>query len=255
VLRCLEEARGTWVIVTGDDDPPLPNYVEDLRRRALEYPQAVCLSYGAPVIRKQLYETRGRLELLQKMDSLGSFTFLSSNLYRREKVLPALRWGYTVPAFCPHVTVLIMAVQDGDQVVALPEALVRQPDPSGWPVLLYSHYVGGLLDLPLTLEERRALARVMLQWPNYSLIFNMLADDEKMSVEEKLYHFDHIVFKRLSLCGTWREGAKMLGYRCLLKWPWLLALLPRFKRLLGRGKPPLRDRDPDTLNTSKLERL
>ena len=165
ILRCLEMSDTPWVMVTGDDDRALPDMIDRILNDIAANPDATILHYATANMhqRKQEWQTRGRMEFLSRLDSFGNLLFISSSVFNVAKLRGAFDWAHHYTYSCaPHLVLLLKAMEPDAVATFHSASLVDWTLPkvenrgSKFPMALG---LPTLLELPLSAEERRLLAR------------------------------------------------------------------------------------------------
>jgi glycosyltransferase involved in cell wall biosynthesis len=164
IIRCLELAESEWVWIVGDDDFIRPDGVRTVKQAIGQCQDATFLNFGSSeFVRTQSRRSAGVEAAISDLDNFGNLLFISTGVYRREKLLVALRFGYHFAYSCgPHVAALLASLGDTGIVYWLPEVIVDRPVSSEESYLNFSAKFLGLptlVELPIPEASRSALAR------------------------------------------------------------------------------------------------
>lgn len=165
ILRCLELCETPWVMVTGDDDRPLPGMVSRILDDIAANPDATILHYATANMheRKHDWLTRGRREFLSRIDSFANLLFVSSSVFHVAKLRGAFDWAHHYTYSCaPHLALLLTGMGPDAVAVFRSASLVDWKLPeveNRGSKFTMALGLPTLLELPLTAEERGLLAR------------------------------------------------------------------------------------------------
>ncbi len=162
-LRCVEEARGDWLWILGDDDTVREDSLPTMIRAVEAHPDSLAICFSSV---HDVHDTErnfiGRPALLAGIKSVGGYFFLSTNLYHRASMLREIRIGYVynysmVPIFC----MLLAAIGDGRRVVESPKSVVNTTAPNEWSPSLYYLSIMTTIESLGDESDRRALWKLI----------------------------------------------------------------------------------------------
>ncbi len=114
ILRLFEEATTDWVIILGDDDTVERGFVKKilLELNANTIPDLVAMKFKTSLNNEQtnkvISDIAGFADYCSTPKQFGSTILISSWIYRRESILPYLRYGYLYSGLqAPHLVPLL----------------------------------------------------------------------------------------------------------------------------------------------------
>jgi len=186
ILRCIEEARGTWVWLLGDDDPVLGDSISTALKatdNADDHTFMIktgCAKENYPFPKK--VTTAGLPEISEMCRNAWFFSNLlhiSSTILNREKALAYLNYGYHWNySLAPHLAMLFAALRDNHQVLLYPQEQFKSGgyDRGSWSIWRQQLGVPTLLELDGCDQYMREwLISVFAQWMGRRWFFTVLA--------------------------------------------------------------------------------
>jgi glycosyltransferase involved in cell wall biosynthesis len=245
VLRCFELCETDWIWPLGDDDAVNPAAVANILAAITRHPDAVYLGFSSNLggVVSDLVG-RGTVELADRLPAYANFNFLSSGVYRADRMKPHLALGHeAIGSWGPHVALVLAAVGEGGKWAFVPEVAadhVLPPDlKDQWSMMTYLLRQGALLELfGLPSAARRALADLierqhkMHEYVTINLLLRAAAGDPDDArffhglFTHRAYHFSRSPVRQL----------KVLLYRQLFRMPRLaVAALKLALRMTGQS--------------------
>ena len=203
IMRCFELATTPWVWVLGDDDAVKPDALATVLAQIAEDPDAAFVHFFMPDVgcpdRPKTIRSEGLDEFLERIDAFGAMTFISNCLYRRDKLVPFLRWGYQFSySNLPHVALVLSALAAGERAVLSPIPILGEISLADvgarYSTVYLSIGFSTVLELPtLSLAHRRAVATklaevlVLLYRPTlYDLLDRLEGDQANCRQQHRL---------------------------------------------------------------------
>lgn len=164
IMRCFEYARCEWLWVVGDDDFIAPGSVLTVKNAILDAKQAIFLNFVSDHFsRQRSFRSVGLRSAIEDLDNFGNLLFISTSVYRREAVLPNLRFGCHFTYSCaPHLALLFTSLGDQGEVHWRTESIVVRPNSDEESSQNFSVIFLGLptlAELPMSQDTRRTLMR------------------------------------------------------------------------------------------------
>jgi glycosyltransferase involved in cell wall biosynthesis len=158
MLRCVESALGSWVYVLGDDDLLLPSAIRDILEEIAAFPEATYINFTSNLLehrgvsRPATFTAMGLEGLVRNLDEFSNFLFISAGVFRKDKVLPAVRaaYEYLHTAAVQTCLLLITLGKHGGLVVFSNRLIVRWTRPetgAGWNMAVAGMKFPGTLEL------------------------------------------------------------------------------------------------------------
>ncbi len=153
VLRCVEYSAGPWVWILGDDDQPRTDAVNTILNHIEKYPEAVWISFQSDVC-SLAHRTSGFPKIVEGLDALveacdsfSNLLFISSGLYKRDRLIGAMSKAYLYAgSYAPHLALLFLHLRSHPGICVLsPAALVSHGKPAEG-----DHWDGASISLKLT---------------------------------------------------------------------------------------------------------
>jgi glycosyltransferase involved in cell wall biosynthesis len=245
ILRCFELCETEWLWVLGDDDQVHPDAIATICAHIATHPACLLFNFACDGLRPRTVLTRGLEELVAKLDRSADIPWTSSSIYRADKMLAQLKFGYQYTyALLPHVALVLVTIADTGLCCLSREPIVAKqrlgvPLEQQWSLLNLALGFPTLLDLPLTPQVREGLARKLLATNQsegihfrslvYQLLLLAVKDRDHRSA---VYYYDQICHRRYYFDRGPRRKAERFGYRLVLRFPQLTMLIFR----LVKGK-------------------
>lgn len=237
ILRLFELVETKWLLLTGDDDPVLPERLPDildLLERRQDCPIVKFSSpYGGYGSEQVVTDFEG---LMQGGGNFNQLLFMSSFLYEVEACRPFLRFAYMMAiSAASQLALMIMASLANRPIVLSPLVVTRarEGEPAWSPADARLNFYT-LADLPLSSRQRRLLRAKIYGSHN---VFREALDLAAIAAVNK-QEASYLRRKARSIHRIHGSGAKRLAAQLLLAVsPWggtgLLAVL---KALYARTK-------------------
>lgn len=237
ILRLFELVDTPWLMLVGDDDPVLPERLDDIRALIERHPDGAIVKFSSP------YGSYAEERVLAGLDALmregGDFNqllFMSTFLFRVAPCRRHLRFAYlmTISA-ASQVAILVMTALAGEPIIVSPLTVTRARDeePAWSPADTRLNFYA-LADLPLTPHQRRLLRARIYRSHNLLREVLDLAAIAATAPAEAAY------LRRKSRMVHWMHGhgAKRLLARLLIPASALVgsSSLALLKRLYARSK-------------------
>jgi glycosyltransferase involved in cell wall biosynthesis len=167
ILRCFEIAKTEWLWILSDDDPVLDGAVTKILR-CIEAKDSVAINFTTPGT-KCFYRNKsktliGLKDLLENIDDLGNFVFVSSNVYNLQKIKNNIGLGYQYAySGMPHVLMLIRALANSPtaSVVLSHESIVEWCNPSIGGTYFMTMGAPTILEPPELKKHRATVLRLL----------------------------------------------------------------------------------------------
>jgi hypothetical protein len=232
-LRCLETCQTEWLWVLGDDDAPAADAVARILADIRAAPPALlAISYRCELFNRQRpLEVQGMDGLIERMDSLSSLLFLSTNVLRAPALQRQLRMAYAYAySNMPQIIALMYAAGSEGRVRFSMERIVSWADAEAsrtWSVVNAALAFPTLLDLPLSQPQRRLLA-AKLEQDVHPALAGLARQLLALACAEGDFAAARWTWRQMRLR---RFGGQGLSMRRALAWllGWLL-LAPRLSR-------------------------
>jgi glycosyltransferase involved in cell wall biosynthesis len=155
ILRCLEQARGEWTWVLGDDDLPMPGVVASILKETGESPDLTLINFVTFCLtsrgcRNESVVVEGIEGLVQALDSYSNLLFISASVFNRRKIEKYIDQAYWyVPSCGPHVALLLIVLraQGGKVKLSATKIIEQQLEPMAWNRRGVTFYIQKLLEL------------------------------------------------------------------------------------------------------------
>ena len=215
ILRCFEYCETEWLWILSDDDDVKEDAVKTVLSTIGEYQDFLFLNFYTEdriyPFRTEKILTKGLNEFLEKLDTICSIIFISVSVYNVNKIIPQIRWGYSLESSCaPLVAMLLMSLGNDGLCLFSPKQIVTAS--SGTTPLTQQEYpllaalgLPLLLDLPINPAAHRLLTRhiskVAHKWLTVPTITNYLAHKGyfENNYEESLRYYKWISQRLFSL--------------------------------------------------------
>ena len=116
ILRCFELCDTEWLWVVGDDDEIEESAIETILTRLQEHPDCLLVNFPIDEKRKETKLTRGLNAFADGLDKSADVPWITSTVYRVQKLLPQIRFGYQYAfSMLPHIAMLMMSFRDDHQ--------------------------------------------------------------------------------------------------------------------------------------------
>lgn len=254
ILRCFELCNTEYVWVLGDDDIPLPNAIETVYSTLKENPEILFVNFTCELYeRSREYQARTLDEFLDTVDSFSNVLFLSNSIFHRKRVIGHLPAAYHFSfAMAPHVVLVLKALMDGPGMCLLSARQIVHwalpPDGGRWSVATQLLGQGALLDLPLSPDNRKRLARILPRPRALEALTIQLLGYQMESGDSDAppYIMDQVYLRLLRHSATLSQRIRFWVYRrILLRVPSIgLGLFKAAIRMTGRGEELLTVRLP-----------
>ena len=234
MLRCLELCETTWLWILGDDDRVTPTAVSTIFEHARLYPDCLCFNFSVEQLhsRARLVLTRGQAQFARELDILANFTFVSTNVYRADALLPMIKFGYQYAySMAPHLAVLLTSLNESSVCCLSNRQIVASMAEQSWPFMNSALGLPTLLELPLMPDTIETLARKLLsrfggglslRLLTFQLLLQLAKNGDRRRV---LYLYDQVCSRAFYFDRGPRRKLEIVANRLLLRLPtWLLAL-------------------------------
>lgn len=167
ILRCFELCESEYLWILGDDDEPLPDAVETIYKAIHKHPKSIFLNFWQGKLNASRATTANTIdELVSSIDLFSNLLFISTDIFRRDRLAPYLRYGYHYSySMAAHLVVVLFALREGcGSCTLLDESIVAwnwAETGTQWSALRQMLAMGILLDLPLSDTERKKFAMVL----------------------------------------------------------------------------------------------
>ena len=163
VLRCVELCETDWIWICGDDDPVLPDGICRAKEIISEFSDTCYVSTTSRIVtHKQNTRTSSIPQLLGLVEDIGRLFWLTGNLYNVRQLRQHLRVAHYLPNAAPQMVLVLMAMSRGIPAGVSTSSIAYNAypdDPSQrWNEHEVLCYLSGLVDLPLPLNDRKAIA-------------------------------------------------------------------------------------------------
>lgn len=246
ILRCFELCDTDWLWVLGDDDHVRPDAIATIFAHIAAHPECMVFNFAYDGLRPQTILTKGLEELVEKLDRSADLPWMSSSVYRAGAMLAHLKFGYQYTySLLPHVALVLVTIADSGVCCLSKEPIVdkqRLGVPLGqqWSLLNLALGFPTLLDLPLRPGVREGLAHKLLV-TNHStgihfrtLVYQLLLmANRDQDHRNAIYYYHQICQRRYYFDSGWWHKVERFGYRLLLRFPRITALL--FQLVRGRA--------------------
>lgn len=237
ILRLFELVETEWLLLLGDDDPLIPEKLEEIAACVSRHPNCAIVKFSSPYGR---YETetvaQDFTELMEKGGDFNHLLFMSTYLYNIRECRPYLRYGYLMAlAAAPQVAVAIMASLAGKRIALSPLLITRaRRAEAAWSPADVRLNFYHLADLPLTPQQRRLLRAKIYAAHNIFREFMDIASVHESHPAEAAY----IRQKAMNVHRIHGHGAKRWAGGLLLLLGHLTGphLLGSFKALYARSR-------------------
>ncbi len=215
VLRCMEYSAGPWVWILGDDDHPRMDAVTAILNHIKEYPQAVWINFQSNVC-PLAHRTSGFPKMVEGLDALveacdsfSNLLFISSGLYKRDRLIGAMAKAYLYAgSYAPHLALLFLHLRSHSGICVLsPAALVshgKAAEGDHWDGASISLKLTEIIAIPPSMISRRRLGKwVSLSLPRGSptkvaILLALLGKREEL---QRLREDETFVLRAKSLCA------------------------------------------------------
>lgn len=221
VLRCFELCETDWIYICGDDDPILDDALARAHEIIHQFSDTCFVSTSSRLVtHRENRRVSNISQLLAQVEDIGRLFWLSGNLYNVKQLRPYLRIANYLPNAAPQMVLVLMAMSQGlpAGVSTSRIALNTYPeDPSQrWNEYEVLCYLSGLVDLPIPLVQRKAvaasLAETILSFNEHFLrVLNAVAAD--MPAAEDMIALFGSRFSRLFVVLDDMEKLKFLVAR------------------------------------------
>jgi glycosyltransferase involved in cell wall biosynthesis len=209
ILRCFENARGPWVYVLGDDDHLASSAIADILAETARFPEATYINFQSNILdirnvsRPATFTATGLDGFVRGLDEFSNLLFLSTGVYCRSKIIPALRIAYYyLPAMAPHTCLLFVTLANrGGLTVFSDRRIVRWQPPEtgvGWNSIV----VDARLPTMLELIPDAALRKI---W------YEKVARIHRPPIQRLLKSFFSVVFQKGDV-ATVRDDVQLASY-------------------------------------------
>ena len=155
ILRCLEQARGEWTWVLGDDDLPMPGVVASILKETGESPDLTLINFVTFCLelkgcRKESVVAEGVDGLIQALDSYSNLLFISASVFNRRKIEKYIDQAYWyVPSCASHLALLLIVLraQGGKVKLSATKVIDQQLEQMTWNRRGVTFYIQKLLEL------------------------------------------------------------------------------------------------------------
>lgn len=181
ILKCLEHVNTEWVWILGDDDFILPNALNKVLAAIKSDPNLVYINFNSDLVkRKNDFSTVGCEEFVRDIDSFYNLLFISSGIYRVNRYMPFLKFGYLYNyTLAPHLSVLISSLNNKSVCLFSSTEILNRNDVSDNPSERWS-------DIPLQLSLM-CLLELPLNLSNIG--FNSFAKNIETHIKNPSYNF------------------------------------------------------------------
>lgn len=165
VARCFEVCKTEWLWILSDDDWVACNAVEIIWKNITAQPETLFFNYTSPMgCRNETVSTRGSEDLIKKADSYANLMFISTGVYRADRLLANLKYGYIYAySGTPHLAILFTTLGEFGECVLSAEQILDSVGHAAanqkWPQLDFALSLTAMLDLPMKPKARTELAR------------------------------------------------------------------------------------------------
>jgi len=164
VLRCFELAETEWIWICSDDDPILPNAVENIKTLIVKYSDSCFISTSSPILsHTQDSVNRSVGELLSKLPEPGPLFWITAGLYNSKKLKPYFRVPCYLPSAAPHTAMMLTALANGHPATLTSLEISGHHNPSDekerWNMYEVLAMTSDLVDLPIDINSRIEIAR------------------------------------------------------------------------------------------------
>jgi glycosyltransferase involved in cell wall biosynthesis len=178
ILRCFEYANGDWIWAIGDDDVIENNCFEIIYDKILALSNSNVFGIHFNWDLKRQYKEadiylHNLEELFKNMHSLGDINFMSSNIFRYNKINTYLVWVYYHQYNCNPMSSIIMLGLDKNMEFILTNDRIIQngfytnsnkKKTDFWDVEIVLKANSLLGELPLTDKNKKALIKLLLSY-------------------------------------------------------------------------------------------
>lgn len=113
VLRCIEHCKSDYIWILGDDDFPLPDAIEKIKK-ILAFDDAVWINFHSKDFQpKRIYETKVShiIDFLKHLESINELVFVSNNIYKVSCIKEGLSQAYlNIHMMVPHLISMLYGV-------------------------------------------------------------------------------------------------------------------------------------------------
>ena len=160
ILRLFELAETPWLLLAGDDDPVLPERLDDILALTKRHPDCAIVKFGSPYggyAEEQV--VRNFQALMRDGGNFNQLLFMSTFLFQIAPCRHHLRFAYMMAiSAASQVAILLMAAAANEPILLSPLTVTRARDeePAWSPADTRLNFYA-LADLPLNPDQRRLL--------------------------------------------------------------------------------------------------
>lgn len=237
ILRLFELVDTPWLLLAGDDDPVLPERLDDILDVTRRHAECSIVKFSSP------YGGYDAEKLVRDFDGLmrdgGNFNqllFMSTFLFRVAPCRRHLRFAYMMAiSAASQVAILLMAAAAGERILLSPLTITRARggEPAWSPADTRLNFYA-LADLPLTPHQRRLLRALIYRSHN---LFREMLDLAAIATSNRA-EADYLRRKSWSVHDAHGAGVKRWLARILLHASPLVGprLMEVMKQLYARRK-------------------
>lgn len=174
ILRSFEIARSPWLWILGDDDLVVPEAVDIILNHIQHYPNTTFFNFSTSTLRAQglrplAFNTIGQAGFVEGHDFPGNVNFMSVGVWHAPSVLPSIHLAYHFAySMSPTFILLLNALGETGRChfsnLVLVDTVTTADASTKW---LFGDFILGwntILELPMTEDSRRKLAKKMYSW-------------------------------------------------------------------------------------------
>jgi len=186
ILRCFELCEDPWLWVLGDDDEVKSGAIEQIFFDIKNNIDIHFINYAwdePSFLRKSNIHTRGMVDFIDKIETLGVALFISAGIYNANKISKYLSFGcFFQSTYAPHLVMLFLSVGDeGNCILSNKQIVVNKgfetPEALRWDQI-FIYQITMLLRLPLSPNTiynlKRKLEQLTRVWTINHLIFTLV---------------------------------------------------------------------------------
>jgi len=223
IVRCFELCDTDWLWILGDDDLVSPTAISLLLEAIRDAPQGcLYIHFGSAT---QSTVTEGVIELLRGPAAFGSLLFMSTAIYRASHFRQFARFGYQfLYSMAPHLAMLLTGLPVEGQCLFSPHNIIDSPSRgrTTWCPIVAALGKTSLVDLPLPLDARKVLYRIVTAKPSLEyLTATIILGSQGAGVAESVFVYNLLISR---LCSNSRSPFLLVRswiYRGLVYMSWL----------------------------------
>ncbi len=197
VMRCFEYTTTEWIWVLGDDDNLQDGDLNTVLTASQEHKTALAINFSScskfSPVRNSTHSAKGLHDLLEMIENFSHLLWIPSNLFHISLLRDHIKLGnlFSYSHATQLVPLLLAASKGGEVVLSSRTVMIHgEPDPNdSWNYLTAMTGMGILLDLPMTVMQRRLLARSIQDMISLSYELVQLSYVSKHNLSEQRYLF------------------------------------------------------------------